>query len=97
MDHHIMIWAWVFEWIPPSWVEAASIQEYLQYFFPPVCYDEVYTTLGSLGQIFIDHQLPLNDIILAASYVCLDLIWLIHHVYRVYRNLQGHPDIDEGL
>ena len=53
--------------------------------------------LGSLGQIFIDHQLPLNDILLAASYVCPDLIWLIWHVYRVYHNLQGHPDIDEGL
>jgi len=92
-----MIWARVFEWIPPNWVDASSIQEYLQYFFAPVCYDEVYTTLGSLGQIFIDHQLPLNDILLAASYVCPDLIWFIRRVYRVYRNLQGHPDIDEGF
>ena len=92
-----MIWARVFEWIPPNWVDPPSIQEYLQYFFAPVRYDEVYTTLGSLGQIFIDHQLPLNDILLAASYVCPDLIWLIRRVYRVYRNLQGHPDIDEGF
>jgi len=60
-------------------------------------YDEVHTTLGSLGQIIWDHQLPFNDIILAASYVCLDLIWLIWHVYRVHHNLQGHPDIDDVL
>ena len=92
-----MIWAWVFEWIPPNWINSAGAQDYLQYFFPWVCHDEVYTPLGSLGQIFMDHQLPLNGIILTASYVCLDLIWLIQHVYRVYCNLEGHPDIDEVL
>jgi len=47
-----MIWARVFEWIPPNWVDSTSIQKYL--FFAPVCYDEAYTMLGSLGQIFID-------------------------------------------
>jgi len=92
-----MIWAQVFEWIPQNWIDSAGAQDYLQYFFPQVCYDEVYTTLGSLGQIIWDYQLPLNDIILSASYVCLYLIWLIWHVYRVYHNLQGHPDIGEVL
>ena len=62
-----------------------------------VCYDKVYTTLGNLGQIIWDIELPLADIILAASYVCLDLIELIKRVYEVYHNQDWHPDIDEHL
>jgi len=55
-------------------------------FSPTVCYDKAYTTLGSLGQIIWDHQLPLDNTILAASYVCPDLIELIKCVYDVYIN-----------
>jgi len=62
-----------------------------------VCYDKMYTTLGNLGPIIWDLQFPLHDIILAASYVCPDLIALIKHVYDVYSNLCQHPDIDKGV
>ena len=67
----------------------------MQSFFPTVRFDEVYTTLGNLGQIIYDIQLPLDDMMLAAIYVCLELILLIQHVYDAYQNLDQHPDIDE--
>jgi len=76
VDHHIMNWTWVFEWIHPGWADSVGAQHFFS--IPPsVCYDDVYTTLGSLGQIIWDHQLLLDDIILAVTYVCLDLIELI--------------------
>jgi len=84
-------------WMDPSKLDWLCWYPGLFAAFPPVCYDEVYTTPDPLGQIIWDHQLPLNDIILAANYVCPDLIWLIQHVYRVYHSFQGHPDIDEVL
>jgi len=86
VDQHISIWAWVFEWIHPSWHNNKFVWDYLQCFFLAVHYDEVYTTLGNLGQIIWDIELPLAGIFLAASYVCLDLIELIQHVYDVYQN-----------
>ena len=95
IDHHILIWARLFEWIYQGWSEHEFIC-FLQCFFPTVCYDKVYTTLGNLGQIIYDIGLPLDDIILAASYVCPDLIELIKHVYEVYHNQDQHPDIDEN-
>ena len=55
----------------------------------------MYTTLGNLGQIIYDIGLPLDDIILAAIYVCPELIELIRHVYDAYQHLDQHPDIDE--
>jgi len=97
-DHHVLIWARVFEWIYPGWSNQEFVQEYLQHFPPMVHCDKVYTTLGSLGQIIWDLvQLPLDHIILAASYVSPDLIELIKHVYDVYHNLCQHLDIDEDL
>jgi len=94
-DHHVLIWARVFEWIYPGWSDHEFVWDYLQHFFPTVRYDEVYTTLGNLGQIIWDIELPLADIILAASYVCPDLIELIKCVYDVYHNQVRHLDIDE--
>ena len=55
----------------------------------------MYTTLGNLGQIIYDMQLPLDDIMLAAIYVCPELVSLIRRIYDTYQNLDQHPDIDE--
>ena len=68
---------------------------FLQSFFPTVRFDEVYTKLGNLGQIIYDMQLPLDDMMLAAIYVCPELVSLIRRIYDTYQNLDQHPDIDE--
>jgi len=95
IDQHVLIWARVFEWIYPGWTNRDQIRVFLQSFFPTVRFDEVYTTLGNLGQIIYDMQLPLDDIMLAAIYVCPELVLLIRRIYDTYQNLDQHPDIDE--
>lgn len=72
-----------------------NISGFFAVFSPMVRFDEVYTTLGNLGQIIYDVQLPLDDMMLAAIYVCPELILLIRCVYDAYQNLDQHPDIDE--